>query len=295
MSKYISGITFIKNGLSLGYPIKESVLSIDPICDEVIINVGFDNQSLTGDDGTWEYLNDHFKGPKYKFLKSWWDPSKKKDGLILSEQTNIALKAATGKYLQYIQGDEAIHENDLEKIIKKAQYMDTHPEIDGLVFNYCHFYGNVNVEKFSKNVYKREVRLIRNGGNIFSWKDAQGFRKNNDEKLKCISTDATIYHYGWARKESVMNKKVQSFNTLYHGDNTKSEKFNYVRFWGLRPFTKTHPKVMSEWIAEHKNDIDIMSLPLTVSMDDARLIIADTIEKLTGYRMGEYKNFILID
>ena len=85
MEKYISGITFIKNGLSLGYPIKESVESILPFCDEIIINVGFDNPELTGDDGTWEYLNDTFKGPQFKFLKSWWDPAKRKNGLILRQ------------------------------------------------------------------------------------------------------------------------------------------------------------------------------------------------------------------
>ena len=50
----ISGFTFIKNGLTLGYPILESVLSIESICFEVVINVGFNNPECTEDDGTWE-------------------------------------------------------------------------------------------------------------------------------------------------------------------------------------------------------------------------------------------------
>jgi len=293
MEKLVSGITFIKNGLSLGYPIRESVESILPICDEVIINVGFDSESLTNDDGTWDYLNDHFKGPKFKFLKSWWDPAKRKDGLVLSEQTNIAMRAATGKYLQYIQGDEALHEQDHQKILDKIKILEARKDIDGLVFKYCHFYGNVNVEKFSKNVYKREVRLVRNDKNILSWKDAQGFRHQDGSKLNCLSVDATVYHYGWARKESIMSKKIQSFEKLYHGETHQSKDFGYRRFWGLRPFTGTHPKVMQNWINEHKNDIDIMSLPLDISIHDVRLVIADLIERNTGYRIGEYKNFIL--
>lgn len=295
MEKYISGITFIKNGLSLGYPIKESVESILPFCDEIVINVGFDNPELTGDDGTWDYLNDHFKGPKFKFLKSWWDPAKRKNGLILSEQTNIAINAATGKYIQYIQGDEALHEQDYQTILAKVKELDNRPDIDGLVFKYCHFYGNVNIEKFSKNIYKREVRLIRNHKGILSWKDAQGFRHADESKLKCLSVDATVYHYGWARKESIMSKKIQTFEKLYHGENHQSKDFGYKRFWGLRPFTGTHPQVMANWIRENKNDIDIMSLPLELTSKDIRLILADTIEKYTGKRIGEYKNFILRD
>lgn len=293
MQKKISGITFIKNGLTLGYPIKESVESILPICDEVVINIGFDNPELKGDDGTWDYLNDHFKGSKFIFQKSWWDPAKRKDGLVLSEQTNIALSAATGDYIQYIQGDEALHEQDHQNILDKVKIMDQRPEIDGLIFNYCHFYGNVNIEKFSKNIYKREVRLIRNNKSILSWKDAQGFRFPNGTKLHCLPVDATVYHYGWARKESIMNKKIDTFNKLYHGADHKSDSFQYNRFWGLRPFTGTHPRVMGAWIEQHKNDIDIMNLPLKLTAKDIRLIISDTIEKHTGYRIGEYKNFIL--
>lgn len=295
MKKYISGITFIKNGLSLGYPIKESIESIMSISDEVIINVGFDQEDLTNDDGTWEYLNDHFKGSKFKFLKSWWNPAKRKNGLILSEQTNIAMKEATGKYIQYIQGDEALHENDLQKIIDKLKTLDTQEDIDGLVYNYCHFYGNVNIEKFSKNIYKREVRLIRNHKNVKSWKDAQGFRHLDESKLNCLSLDATVYHYGWARKETIMSKKIQTFEKLYHGEDHQTKDFGYKRFWGLRPFTKTHPKVMEKWIAEHRNEIDIMSLPLELNSKDIRLILADTIEQMTGHRVGEYKNFNLKD
>jgi len=42
----ISGFTFIKHGLNLGYPIKESIESIEPLCDEIIINVGYDDPEL---------------------------------------------------------------------------------------------------------------------------------------------------------------------------------------------------------------------------------------------------------
>ena len=82
----VSGITFIKNGLTLGYPIKESIESIEPICDEIIINVGFENSNLTGDDGTYECLRDTFNHPKFVFMKSFWDPEISSRGEILSNK-----------------------------------------------------------------------------------------------------------------------------------------------------------------------------------------------------------------
>ena len=40
MSMKVSAFTFIKNGQILGYPFVQSILSILPIVDEFIINVG---------------------------------------------------------------------------------------------------------------------------------------------------------------------------------------------------------------------------------------------------------------
>jgi hypothetical protein len=48
---------------------------------------------------------------------------------------------------------------------------------------------------------------------------------------------------------------------------------------------------MKEWIEKNKNPIDLMSLPLSWGSNLFGLVISDTIEKLTGYRIGEYKNY----
>ncbi len=290
----ISGVTFIKNGLTLGYPIKESIESIDDLCDEIIINVGFDNEELTGDDGTYEYLRSHFKGEKYIFLKSWWDPAMTVGGKILAEQTQIAMDHATGKYLQYIQGDECLHESDLENIKKSVEIMEANQDIDGLVFKYNHFFGNINIIKQTKKTYRQEVRLVRNNKGIISWGDAQGFRNQDKSKLNCVYTKATVYHYGWARSEQVMHKKTVAFTKLYHGEAKETSEFKYSRVWGLRAFNGTHPNVMAKWVLENKNDIDILSLKMDLKISDIRLMASDCFEYITGIRLGEYKNFKII-
>ena len=287
----ISGFTFIKNGLTLGYPILESVLSIESICDEVIINVGFDDPECTQDDGTYDYLRKSLLEPKFKFLKSWWDPSIKKSGIILSQQTNIALAECSGDYCQYIQGDECVHEDDLKMILAGVDEMEKNPLIDGLIFKYMHFYGNVDTYKYTRNLYRREVRLIRNHKGIKSWLDAQGFRHLDNTKINARLISARIFHYGWARAEKVMNKKVKVFDTFYHDKELNNQTFHYERNWGLTKFNNTHPRVMTEWIDKNRNPIDLMSLPLSWGSNLFGLVISDTIEKYTGYRIGEYKNY----
>ena len=286
----ISGFTFIKNGLTLGYPILESVLSIESICDEVIINVGFEDPECTEDDGTYDYLRKSLQEPKYKFLKSWWDPKIKKNGIILSQQTDIALSACTD-YCQYIQGDECIHEDDLKFIVEGVNEMERNSLIDGLIFNYMHFYGNIDTYKYTRSLYRREVRLIRNKKGIKSWLDAQGFRHSDGTKIKAKLIPARIFHYGWARAEQVMKTKVKVFDTFYHETELKSKEFQYERNWGLTKFLKTHPKVMKNWIEKNRNPIDLMSLPLSWGSNLFGLVISDYIEKFTGYRIGEYKNY----
>ena len=91
----------------------------------------------------------------------------------------------------------------------------------------------------------------------------------------------------------MMKKKVVTFDTFYHGpQGIKGQKeFYYERNWGLKKFKLTHPKVMSQWIEKNRDSLDLFSLPLSFGSNLPGLIISDTIEKLTGYRIGEYKNY----
>jgi len=287
----VSGFTFIKHGLSLGYPIKESIDSISPLCDEVIINVGFDDPNLEEDDGTWQYLQDNFPDDKYTFLKSYWDPEKMSHGLILSEQTNIALNKCRGEICFYIQGDETIHQDDYSLIEDGIDKMKNSPNLQGLIFNYLHFYGNVNIIKYTRSIYRREVRIIRNHIGLKSYLDAQGFRFENGEKPLSLLIKARIFHYGWARSEKVMSDKVQVMDRFYHGKNHQGNKFKYQRIWGLKPFKQTHPQFIQQWIEKNRNDLDIMSLKLDFKWKDISLVISDLIENLTNFRLGEFKNY----
>ena len=292
MSIKVSGFTFIKNGLTLGYPIKESIESISPLCDEVVINVGYDEPGLEKDDGTYEYLRDNFTESKYKFLKSLWNPEQTSKGIVLSEQTNIALNKCSGDICQYIQGDEVIHEDDLVFIEQGVKDLTDDVNLQGLIYNYIHFYGNIDIYKYTRNIYRREVRTIKNNKNIKSWLDAQGFRYQDGSKINAKLINARIFHYGWAREQQLMDKKIGQFDKLYHGkDHVNKDKFTYNKIYGLKKFTKTHPGNMSEWIEKNRNSVDIMKMKSTYKFKDLGLAISDLIEYVTDYRMGEFKNY----
>lgn len=288
----ISGFTFIKNGLTLEYPILESIKSIEPLCDEIIINVGFNDPNCTEDDGTYDYLTSKLIGSKFVFIKSWWDPKIQKDGLILSQQTNIALDKCTGDICQYIQGDEMLHEADYPIIKEQYKKLFESNTYEGIIFQYHHFYGSTGVVKKTRNIYRREVRAIKRLPGLRSHLDAQGFRHSDGSKPLSLNSVARVFHYGWARKEDVMAKKVKAFDRLYHGNKKDQEQaFSYSREWGLRPFRDTHPQLANSWIQKNQNSRNPLDFKYRFSIKDLRLIISDFIESITGWRIGEYKGF----
>ena len=80
--------------------------------------------------------------------------------------------------------------------MQRVSCLNQNPPLDGLVYNYFHFYGNIDIIRRTRKVYRREIRLIRNGKNIISWLDAQGFRYADAGKIPCAQIAAAIYHYG---------------------------------------------------------------------------------------------------
>jgi hypothetical protein len=136
--------------------------------------------------------------------------------------------------------------------------------VDGLLFRYLHFYGSYDYVVVSSNFYKHEIRVIKNNKKIYSYRDAQGFRKNNNEKLQVKLIDAYVYHYGWVKEPKAMQEKQKTFQKLWHDDEwveqnvVKSEEFDYERHISeLAKFKDTHPSVMlpriekKSWKFEH--------------------------------------------
>ncbi|MBB6462952.1 glycosyltransferase family protein [Flammeovirga kamogawensis] len=281
----VSGFSFIRNAIKYDYPVVEAIRSILPLCDEVVVAVG------NSDDDTLNLIQNI--DPKIRIVETVWDDSLL-NGLVLSNETNKALKEVNkdSDWCFYIQGDEALHE-DYIPIVKKAmeEYKDQE-NVDGLLFNYKHFYGSFDYIASSTKWYRREIRIIKNNSTIYSYGDAQGFRKNDNEKLNVKHIDAYIYHYGWVRPPEKMQLKSNSFEKLYHGTKASSVDIDYSKIDVLTLFNQNHPSVMKERISNKnwKFDQDISKTNYT-----AKELFKQAIKKITGgYILGEYKNYKII-
>ncbi|MDH5661379.1 MAG: glycosyltransferase [Elusimicrobiota bacterium] len=289
----VSGFTFVKDAIKFSFPVVESIKSILPICDEFIINVG------KSDDGTLDLVR-AIKNGKIEIIETEWDKEFKYKGRILAQQTNIALEKCTGDWCFYLQADEVVHERDLGKISKCMEKELSHENVEGLIFNWIHFYGDYSTFINSYHWYQREVRIIRNFRGIASWSSAQGFRLN-ERKLRVKDTGAYVYHYGWVRPPEVMAAKKRYHDSLHHGNGWakeyKKEKFDYLKHIDpamLRKYDGSHPKIMEEKIGEWQGEFDIAKSTHRLTFKDTRNRISDSIARKTGWRIGEYKNFILI-
>jgi glycosyltransferase involved in cell wall biosynthesis len=300
MKPKISGFTIIRNGVEFDYPFLESIESMRPICDEIIINVG------KSTDSTLEVIKNYIfqlkdeEQKKFKILETIWpidNPEKRKGGLILSEQTNLALNECCGDWCLYLQADEVLHEKDYDLILDYVKKYLLDSSINAFVFHYEHFYATYNIVQKSRSAYRREIRMIRNYKDIVSIGDAQSFRHKDGKKITSILIPAKIYHYGWVKHQEVMKQKTGFMDTLYHSEALASNpatQNNYVfkRFVGLKTFTGSHPQVMKKRI-ENTVTIDLKKTPFVFTVKDIWKLTSDFIEKLTGIIFFEYKNYKL--
>ncbi len=294
----VSGFTIVRHGTKFDYPYLESLRSLLPLVDELVVNVGI------GEDDTLErvrkFAKDEGEG-KVAIFESHWpldDPEKRKGGQILAEQTNLALDRCTGDWCVYLQADEILHEGDLPKIRAAMEKHLPDDSIEGLLFRYVHFYGSFDVVRNSRSAYRREVRIVRRASGARSVGDAQSFRLPSGEKPRVALLDASVYHYGWVRPPEVMKEKTFFMDTLYHGakktaagETATGDAYRYKKIWGLFPFRGSHPKVMHERIAAKKWTWDLSRSPLEWEFGDAKKIALDLFERATGVRLFEYRSY----
>lgn len=286
----VVGFSFIRNAVKFDYPIVESIKSVLPICDEFIIALG------NSDDNT-EDLIKSIDSNKIRIIHTTWDDSLRKGGKVLAVETNKAFnQIKEADWAFYIQGDEVIHEKYLPIIKESMETWKDDQKVEGLLLNYTHFYGSYDFVGDSRRWYRREIRIVRADKNISSFRDAQGFRKN-DRKLNVKHIDAWVYHYGWVKPPFEQQEKQKYFNSLWHDEewikkNVKqTNQFDYSTIDSLSIFEGTHPKVMQERINKLNWKFDFDPTKKNFGLKTKLL---HWVEKKSGWRIGEYKNYKII-
>lgn len=285
----VTGFTIIRNAIKFDYPVVEAITSILSLCDEFIVAVG------NSEDETLQLIKG-INSPKIKIIETVWDDSLREGGQVLAIETNNAFDAISKDtdWCFYIQSDECVHENHLASIKEGMLKYKDDQEVDGLLFNYVHFYGSYNFVGNSRRWYRKEIRIIKNNKSIRSYKDAQGFRKLDNSKLNVKPINAEIYHYGWVKPPKAQQAKQENFHKMWHDDEwmkkniSKVDEFDYSQIDSLEEFKGSHPKVFQNRVvsADWKFNFDPAQMKLSVK--DKFLLL---IEKTTGWKVGEYKNY----
>ncbi len=287
----VSGFTIVRNGRILDYPFRESIQSILPLCDELIISVG-DSEDDTLE--TCQALVREY--PKIRIIETRWNSKGQRHGFQLSEKTNECLNECRNPWAFYIQADEVVHEADHENIRQALKWADTRPEIDGLAFDYHHFYGDYRHTIQGRSWYRREVRLIRTGERetnqrARSFRDAQGFRIG-DGPLTAALAGARIFHYGYIRSPESLRTKAEHM-TKWWGASPGND-YRLRRHIGLRRFQETHPAVMNARIDVYPNSFDPKQHPVVWDRRELKDFLTWIWESIIPLRIGEFKNYRLI-
>jgi glycosyltransferase involved in cell wall biosynthesis len=296
----ISAYTYVRNGLKMKYPFLESIQSAIGIVDEYIVVLG------DSDDGSREAIL-NLNNPKIKIIDVVWDMSLREGGKLFAIQSNIGLDHVSGDWILHLQADEVLHENDLQKLLEYIRLSDSNHKTEGLLFPFLNFRGDYNHIHTGRQAHRFEIRAFKKNSLIRSYRDSQGFRKYSSlqayangekgEKLRVTKIDAPIFHYNYVRPPKVMKEKAKVFSSMYHTDQwieeafSKIEEIDYNRVDKLEVFKGTHPKVMLQTIREQ--DWIFISDP-TKRSSSLRHKILNKIEDWIGYRIGEYKNYIVV-
>lgn len=288
----VAGFTFIRNAVLYDYPVVEAIRSILPLCDYFVVAVGRSEDATAA-------LIQGIGDPKIHIVETVWDDSLREGGRVLAVETNKAFAAIPDDYdwAFYIQGDECVHEADWPAIRAGMERWLGDPATDGLLFRYRHFYGSYDYLGASRRWYRQEVRILRNDKNIRSYRDAQGFRWADGRKLRVRAIDACIYHYGWVKHPVAQQRKQMNFNRLWHSDEKvmqivgKAETFTYDGAEPLLRFQGAHPAVMQPRIAAANWQFAGDPTRARWTLKDR---LSNFLEKTTGWRPGEYRNFIKI-
>ncbi|SDJ88010.1 hypothetical protein SAMN05421823_101323 [Catalinimonas alkaloidigena] len=293
----VTGFTYVRNGLTYGYPFLASIKSILPVVDEHIVVVG-DSQ-----DGTREAIV-ALDSPKVRIIDTQWDMQLREGGKIFAQQSNLGLDQITEGWAFHLQADEVLHENDLPALRDHLTYFADRPDVEGLLFPFYHFWGDYHYIRRTRRTHPFEIRAFKTGLGIRSYRDSQGFRKypsvaaydagEKGTKLKVVEIDVPIYHYSYVRDPQLMRKKGNFFHRFWHADQwlkqhaASEQDFDYNDVDLLERFEGSHPAVMADTIRQKNWDFTYDPSRSTMSLKDRLL---HQIEQATGKRLFAYRNY----
>ena len=285
----ISGFTIVRNAVRLDFPLEASIRSILPVCDEVVVNVG------RSEDDTLELVRS-IRDPKIRVLETEWDMTIKNK--VLGDETLRAMRACRHPWGIYIQADEVLHERGAEALALAVAKQDPDPRVEGLLVRYLHFYGDMDTVAVNRRWYRREVRAVRLDPalDIRPYQGAQGFRVGpGHRRIRARLTDAEMFHYGWARPARALKAKREASAVIYPWSKEREARRPLLPWFpGLTRFHGSHPAAARDWVEARRHDAERRVEPPQFKAEFLRYYLSAAIERVTGARVFEFRNYTVV-
>ncbi|MEJ2483139.1 MAG: hypothetical protein P8049_08495 [Gemmatimonadota bacterium] len=284
----VSGFSIVRNASIYDYPVEVALASVLPLVDELHVNVG------RSDDDTLDRVLG-IDDPRIRVHETDWGDPTGRNTRDLGEETNRVMAECSHDWSIYIQADEVLHEEDLPAIRRALARAVPDPRVEGLAFDYLHFYGSPEWHLRGRAAFRAEVRMIRRSSGARAFGGAQGFRIG-DRLPRVLDSGGRIFHYGYVKSEKALTEKLE-MGAIWRGeDPDEVGEWEFTRPVGLVRFTGTHPAVALPWISGRTWPFDPRSAtPEPLSFRSIRYRGSDLVEKVTGWRPFEHRTFELLD
>ncbi len=281
----VSGFTLVRNATLLDFPIEASILSLLPVVDEFVVNVGH------SDDDTLDRVR-ALGDPRIRIIESAWDPAL--GTAMLAAETQRAMATCRSPWGIYIQADEVFADGAAARVRDAIERHDDDRAVEGVLVEYRHFYGGFDAVARNRKWYRREVRAVRLDPalGVHSYRDAQGFRTGPaDRRVRAVASSAVMHHYGWARPTWALASKRAADRVLDPVPRQQLDGRPLLPWLpGIEPFQGEHPAVARAWIAARRNDRSLTA-PRRFERGHVRLLASLLLERLTGWRPFEFRNY----
>lgn len=284
----VSGFSIVKNATIYDYPLEVALTSVLPLVDELHVNVG------VSDDDTLDRVLGIDDARIHVHEVDWGVPTGRATR-DLGDETNRVMQHCRHDWALYIQADEVLHEEDHDRIRAALLKASARQDVEGLAFDYLHFYGSPAWQITGRGAFRSEVRIVRRSSGARAFAGAQGFRVDN-RLLRAMDSGARVFHYGYVKSQEALNAKLAMVKMWKGEDPDWAEEWEFVRPAGLQPFRGTHPAVARTWIEDRSWSFDPATAgrePLSVK--SLRYRASNLIERATGWRPLEHRPFQLVD
>jgi glycosyltransferase involved in cell wall biosynthesis len=255
---------FLYNGEKYDYPWRESLESVYPVADEIVV------AECHSTDDTWEKLQEFASTrPKIRLIRHDWVTHFSE----LSKIGNACVPEMSSEWVTQIQADEVLHENSYPffeqlKTTPASEFRNLQGRIaTAFRTHYTHFLANYETE--FDFCYQSLIRIAKRGSGW--WLHGDACQLDGGNKNLVIDSPVQVFHYGKVHEGHTGFEKEWDFQALFKDIGFPDPKMlemkeklgeSYCDYLYLfkeqiakgtvRRFTGTHPAVMKDRIARFK-------------------------------------------